>query len=141
SALLRGLPLFLAAENLQPFLTDEIRALTNLIVFRTEEGKLYGYDARLLPEICRVYLQARAANLLQSNEQHTIAVLCASLFTILAREDIHSLIDEATGYRQEQEIQALRVILADYVPTILRPLLPKFPGEFFQQLYRIHHWQ
>src|SRR5437870_1101225 len=48
-SLLHGLPPFLAAENLQPFLTPEIRALTNLIVFRCEEGKVYGYDARLLP--------------------------------------------------------------------------------------------
>jgi hypothetical protein len=50
------------------------------------------------------------------------------------------LVDEATGYRQQQEIQALRAILADYVSEALRHWLPRFPDEFFQQMYRLYHW-
>ncbi len=139
-SLLHGLPPFLAAENLQSFLTAEIRALTNLIVFRGEEGKLYGYDARLLPAICEVYQQATIANHLQSQEQQTVATLCASFSHILAQEDVLALVDEASGYQQQQEIQALRTILADYVSAALRPWLPRFPDEFFQQVYRLYHW-
>jgi hypothetical protein len=60
---------------------------------------------------------------------------------VLAQEDMFSLVDEATGYRQAQEIQELRVLLANSIPAVLRPWLPKFPNEFFQQLYRLHHWQ
>jgi hypothetical protein len=139
-ALLRGLPPFLATENLQPFLTPEILVLTNLIVFRSEEGKVYGYDARLLPSVCEVYHQAKIANRLQTEEQQSIATLCAFLANVLAQEDMLALVDEASGYRQQQEIQALRAILAGYVSEALRPWLPRFPDEFFQQMYRLYHW-
>lgn len=139
-SLLHGLPPFLAAANLQSFLTTEARALTNLIVFRGAEGKVYGYDARLLPAICEVYQQAAVADHLQSEEQQTVASLCSSLSHVLAQEDMLALVDEASGYQQQQEIQALRAILADYVSEALRPWLPRFPDEFFQQMYRLYHW-
>lgn len=51
-----------------------------------------------------------------------------------------SLVDEATGYRQEQEIQALRALLINHIPAPLHPWLSRFPDEFFQQMYRLHHW-
>jgi len=60
-----GLPPFLAAENLLPFISDELRLAVNPVVFRTRRGnKAYGYDARLLPLVCEVYLLARDAHLL-----------------------------------------------------------------------------
>ncbi len=59
-----GLPPFLAAENLQPFISDELRQAATPVVFRTKRGnKAYGYDARLLPLVCEVYLLARDAHL------------------------------------------------------------------------------
>src|SRR6266567_2997631 len=59
-----GLPPFLAAENLEPFISDELRQAATPVVFRTlRGGKAYGYDAKLLPLVCEVYLLARDAHL------------------------------------------------------------------------------
>src|ERR1700680_4388616 len=59
-----GLPPFLAAENLAPFVSDELRVAATPVVFRTTRGqKAYGYDAKLLPLVCEVYLLARDEHL------------------------------------------------------------------------------
>jgi hypothetical protein len=51
--LVDGLPPFLVAENLNPFITDELRQSTTPIVFRTVKGgRAFGYDAMLLPMVC-----------------------------------------------------------------------------------------
>ncbi len=55
-----GLPPFLAADNLNPFITNELRGATNPIIFRSLTGqRAFGYKAMLLPMVCEVYLQAR----------------------------------------------------------------------------------
>lgn len=56
------LPPFLATENLKPFISKELKDSTTPIPFRTPTGgKAYGYEAKLLPQVCEVYLSARDA--------------------------------------------------------------------------------
>ncbi len=55
-----GLPPFLAAENLLPFISEDLRQSTTPIFCRNEKGvRLAGYDATLLPMVCEVYLRLR----------------------------------------------------------------------------------
>lgn len=55
-----GLPTFLQAEQLNPFISEELRLATTPIVFRFRTGqRAAGYDAMLLPMICEVYLNLR----------------------------------------------------------------------------------
>src|SRR5437667_12121136 len=64
-----GMPPFLAAENLQPFISDKLRESTTPVFCRNEKGiRLAGYDAVLLPMVCEVYLKLRDFYLKQGKE-------------------------------------------------------------------------
>ena len=55
-----GLPFFLSADILKPFITDELRLSTTPIFFRLKSGpRAVGYDAMLLPQVCWVYQKLR----------------------------------------------------------------------------------
>ena len=61
TAMVDGLPPFLAANNLNPFVSAELRKSTTPIVFQNPVSgrKAFGYEAKLLPQVCEVYLLAR----------------------------------------------------------------------------------
>src|SRR6185437_56846 len=55
-----GLPFFLQAEALKPFINSELVASTKPVFYRYKSGKkAVGYRAQLLPEVAEVYLQLR----------------------------------------------------------------------------------
>jgi hypothetical protein len=156
-----GLPPFLAAENLLPFISDELRQAAMPVVFRTTRGnKAYGYDARLLPMVCEVYLLARDAHLkaLKDAEkrrekgedfearpillpnQERLVQTCDLLMRSMAKEHIVTLVDRATGYAEQEIRDELFKILGQYIAPHLLPWVPRFPDEFFRQVYRLHGW-
>lgn len=140
-AIVNGLPPFLAAENLSPFISEELREATTPIVFRNSKGKkAYGYDARLLPMICEVYLKARDARVDLPSQRHIVEA-CDLLMRGLAQVGIIALVDEATGYQKYRERDELNRILEKYIVEELRPWIKTFPEEFFKQVYRIHGWE
>lgn len=140
SLMVDGLPPFLAAENLKPFISDELRGATTPIVFRSLTGqKAFGYDAMLLPMVCEVYLKARRDGKLHST-QKDIAKACEVLMGGLARVGIIALVDEATGFQADRERDELVQILAAYIDPVLRPYAPRFPAGFFQEIYRLNRW-
>lgn len=143
-------PPFLVAENLRPFVSDELWRMSLPINFRTTKGgRARGYDARLLPKVCEIYLKARDANLLAEQEgnriltddQKRVAATCDLLIRGLAQVGIIALVDEATGYQEERDRDALSKILAAYINEELRPWIKEeFKPVFFQQIYRLHGW-
>ena len=156
-----GLPPFLAAENLTPFISDDLRQAALPVVFRTKRGnKAYGYDARLMPMVCEVYLLARDAHLRAMKEaqerrargesvearpillssQERLVQTCDLLMRSMAKDHIISLVDRATGYAEIEIRDELTKILAQYIAPHLMPYLPRFPNEFFRQVYHIHGW-
>lgn len=138
--LVDGLPPFLVAENLKPFVSDELRQSTTPIVFRTPKGsRAFGYDALLLPMVCEVYVNARDEGKLLKGQEH-IAEACYVLMKGLARLGIIALVDEATGYQEQRAKDELAKILEAYVQEEYRRWTRKFPEEFFRQIYRIHNW-
>jgi hypothetical protein len=57
-----GLPFFLQAEVLKPFISNELGMSTAPVLFKMKSGqKTVGYDAKLLPMVCEVYLRYRDA--------------------------------------------------------------------------------
>jgi hypothetical protein len=138
--LVDGLPPFLVAESLKPFISDELMQSTTPIVFRTVKGgRAFGYDAMLLPMVCEVYVNARDENKLLKGQEH-IAAACYILMKGLARVGIIALIDEATGYQEQRAKDELARILETYVLEEYRPWTRTFPEEFFKQIYRVHGW-
>jgi hypothetical protein len=157
-----GLPPFLAPTNLEPFISDDLRRAATPVVFRTTKGNRgYGYDAKLLPLVCEVYLSARDAHLeamrgaqlrrergervearqVLLHNQERIVHACDLLMRGMAKEHIVTLVDRATGYHDQEVRDELTKILAQYIAPHLMPYLPRFPDDFFREVYRIHGWK
>jgi len=134
---------FLVANNLQPFITHELRELAEPIAFRIAgEGsaKSWGYRAEMLPLVCWVYLDARAAGKLTS-KQEAAGQAAETLARGLATVGIIALVDEATGYQEVRARDELARILEHYVTPEFRPWIKTFPDDFFREIYRLQGWE
>jgi hypothetical protein len=137
-----GLPPFLVADALQPFITDELREATTPIIYRNLNGqRTYGYDALLLQMVCEVYLKLRDASIRKNGRvpkpfEHIIAA-CDILTRGFARVGIIALIDEATGYQADRARDALARILEEFIAKELQDYARCFTGEFYKELFRI----
>ena len=141
TSLVDGIPPFLAAENLKPFISDELLQSTTPIIFRSVSGiRAFGFDAMLLPMVCEVYLKARDRRAILPSQKHIVQA-CDLLMRGLARVGIIALVDEATGYQEQRAKDELIKILEAYVQPELRPWTKTFPDEFFRQIYRLQRWE
>ena len=137
-----GLPFFLQAEQLKQFITNELSESTTPIFYRTKNGKrAVGYDARLLPMVCEVYLKFRDYSLEKSgkvpaNYSHIIDAY-DTLMRGLAHVGIVALVDEATGYQEVRDRQALQAILDKYLTDEWAKWTKTFPDDFYKHLFRL----
>jgi len=140
NARLINVPPFLDAQNLQPFMDEEVREKIKLIDFTSKSGKkMAGYSADILPKICKIYLDARAANVLKSS-QLPLARASEILLLGLANIGIIALVDEATGYQYERERDELQKILKAYIAAELLPWQRQFPDIFYKEIFRLNGW-
>ena len=134
------LPFFLRSDNLRPFIYNELRTSTTYIRFRMPLGPhAIGYDAKILPKVCEVYLRARDADALLSSQAH-MAAQAEILIRGLATVGIIALIDEATGYQEIRAQRALATILEKFIAKELRPWTRTFPYDFYEQIFRLKGW-
>ena len=140
-----NLPPFLAAKNLEPFISKDLRCASAPISFKPLKGggfrgKASGYGAELLPAVCKVFLRAREAGVLQPNQLH-IAKQCEILICGFADVGIIALIDEATGYQKSREKDELQKILEAYVLKEYLAWTKCFPNEFYEEMFRLRGWE
>lgn len=135
-------PLFMAFENLKPFIDNELRALlASPIKFLTSTGQVgHGIKAEIIPKICNVWLRARDAGVL-GRRQEQIATRADLLVRGLAEVAIVSLVDEATGFQHDRARAALQEILEAFVAVELRGWVKTFPTEFYRQMFRLKNWR
>jgi len=134
------LPPFLRSLSLKPFITNKLIGESCPIVFKSVTGQISkGYKATLLPEVCEVYLKARDAGKLPHNQQH-VAAQCDILIRALAVTGIVALVDEASGYQEDREREALQKILSKYISEELLPWTKRFPDVFFKSYKRMYSW-
>ncbi len=133
---------FLAAANLQSFISDELREMVEPIAYRlpASGSRAWGYRAETLPMVCEVYLEARELNALAPS-QKPVAAAAEILVRGLARVGIIALVDECTGYQETRARYELQRILEAYVQAELRPWIRMFPDEFFREVYRLQGWE
>lgn len=138
---LSNLPVFLQANNLKPYLEPYfLKGGNSLITYKGINGqKLTGYDAKVLPEACKVYASAEDDDVLHDT-QFKIAKVCRTMIYGLASVGIIALVDDATDYVEQRNRNELQKILEKYIAEELRVWTKKFPNEFFKQVYRIHGW-
>lgn len=134
-------PSFIDAQNLQPYISDELRKELTEFEYVSKSGKMVrrGYKAEILPLVCDVYLQARADGAL-APQQMLLALQAEILTRSLAKVGIVALIDEATGYQSEREKDELQKILSAYISAELLPYQRRFPLEYYKQIYRLRGW-
>ena len=102
-------------------------------------GKINGYEATILVDICDAFLEARKTIKLSSRQQ-IIADQCEILMRGFARVGLIALIDEAMGYQYEREHNELQTILEKYISKELLPWQKTFPDVFYQELFRLNGW-
>lgn len=141
-----GIPFFLQAEVLKPFINDDLIASTTPIFYCDKSGKKsVGYNAEALPQVAEVYLKLRdsAANAgrpIPKQHEHIIWA-CDTVIRGLARVGIVALVDEATGYQEVRDKHALQAILDKYLRKELAAWAKRFPDDFYKEIFRLRDWQ
>lgn len=131
------LPVFLRTQSIRSFLTEDIVAAAKPVPFTMPKGgRAYGYRAELLPVVCDLYLKARQSGLLMANQEN-IARQAEILVRGLAQVGIIALVDEATGYQEIRERNALIEILETFVAKELQPWVRTFPDDFYKEMFRL----
>src|SRR5262249_39710012 len=95
--------------------------------------------ATILPDICAVLIDAGRQNKL-TPQQARLAERAAVLQHGFATVGIIALVDEATGYQDYRQRDALAKILERFVAKELRPWVKTFPAEFYKQIFRLNGW-
>jgi hypothetical protein len=135
------LPIFVAPRNLSPFISNDLLdGLLHPLVYRVKNRLAKGFPAELLPQICNVWLMARdaAALLPQQMEKCKKADI---LMRGLAEVGIIALVDEATGYQELRDRNALHKILELFIPKELLPWTKRFPDEYWKHIFRLKGWK
>jgi hypothetical protein len=101
--------------------------------------------------VCEVYLKLRDSTLREAAQkkalprmpyksQHIIDA-CDVLMRGLAHVGIVALVDEATGYQQVRDRDALEKILNEYIGKELAKWAKRFPDDFYEQMFRLKAWK
>jgi hypothetical protein len=130
------IPVFLAANNLKPFITSEIERNSKPVVFSWGGTEMIGYKAEFLLDVCNVFLDAERLGALRANQKH-IADQCRILQRSFAKLGVVGLVDEATGYQRLRSHDALSKLLEQYVEKEIQQWVKTFPDAFYEQLFRL----
>lgn len=131
------LPLYLSANNLKPFISEELLvALKPIVYVPCTGGTAHGVRAELLPKVCKVLLHARRAGKLHWRQEE-IAKQAEILQEGLAEVGIVALVDAATGYDKIRDQLALQEILNRYLTDEYAKWSRMFEPEFYKELFRL----
>ena len=131
---------FLATKSLKDYVSNSLReVIINPIRYKAHGVWAYGYEATILPEICDAVLKAREEGKLNYQQTH-IAKQCEVLVRAFARVGIVALVDEATGYQEIRDREALQEILRRYISEELLKWVKTFPMDFYKQIFRLKGW-
>lgn len=137
------LPEYVSKKYLAPHITDELKEkLINPISYISKSGSsVQGISAKLLPEICNIWLKAREKgaflNIPQEEAAQKAAKKAELLMRGLAHVGIIALVDEATGYQDVRDRVALQEILNKYINDEWAKWTKTFPDVFYKELFRL----
>lgn len=131
---------FVTTKSINPFVSKELsEMIKNPVRFRGHGSLSYGYEATILAEICDAVLASREAGELNHQQEH-IAKQAEILVRAFAKVGIVALVDEATGYQETRNREALQEILQRYIAKELMEWVRTFPLEFYKQIFRLKGW-
>jgi len=139
-----GKPAFLRAQNLRPFISDDLIEASQSIEFVPllggYQGRAFGYKANLLPEVCWVYQDALIADALLPSQRH-IGEAARIFLKALTNHAIDDLVDAATGFEDMRKRRAIDRIIERYVEAEARPWVRMFDLDFYRHIYRLNQWE
>jgi hypothetical protein len=135
-------PHFLAFKSLTPFIEKHLGDLQSIVVkYRTEKGALaHGIKAEIIPNICEVWMDADESGKL-GERQKAIAKKAKIISRALARVGIVALVDEATGYQEIRNKEALQALLDAFLQKEFAAWAKRFPDEFYKEIFRLRAWE
>ena len=98
----------------------------------------FGYEATLLIEVCEAFLRARDDGNL-SDAQLRVARRADAILRACAKVGIIALIDEATGYQEVRQRNALQLKLQAFIADDMQEWAKLFSDEFWLELARLEH--
>jgi hypothetical protein len=139
-----GLPAFMRANNLKPFIDNDLVESTTPLEFVPlrgpgYQGRAFGYKASLLPGVCWVYQDAMVAGKLLPSQTH-IGQACGRFLKALTNYAIEDLVDIATGFEDMRKRRAIDKIIEQYVEKDAQPWVKMFPLDFYRHIYRLNGW-
>lgn len=132
-------PRYLSPAFLRPFISKELAGLQPIPYLTKAGGLAKGVEAEAVPQICEVWLKAREVGKLNEIQLRT-AAKAEIILRGLARVGIAALIDEATGFQDERERNALAQILERFIAKELQPWVKTFPVDYYREIYRLRNW-
>jgi len=144
----------LGVQALKPFINLDL-VLVQLVEFRIPEvegtgNQVKGLPADLLIEICQGFVSAldyNSRNALppdvpkMTNRQQQMALKASLFLSACAKVGLDALIDEATGYQETRERDALQFKLRAYLATEMRKWEKTFPDELWIEFGRLTNWK
>ena len=131
------LPVFLAPNNIKQFISNDlIEGPLRIIVYKDGNRRSQGYVAEIIPIVCEIWLKARDARVLQSQQLDKVQ-RAEILMRGLAHIGIVALVDEATGYQEVRDRLALQAILDKFLKREFAAWAKRFPDEFYKEIFRL----
>ena len=139
-----GMPAFLRANNLKPYISNDLLQSTTPVEFIPYkgpgyQGRAFGYRARLLPQVCWVFQDALISRKLLPSQKH-IGEACRKLLKALTDYAIDDLVDRATGFDDIRKRDAINKMLEKYVRKDALPWIRMFDLDFYRHIYRLNRW-
>lgn len=115
-----------------------IEKIENPINFKPLTQDLaHGYDADILVDVCKAIIRAHESGKL-TKAQEGLLVQAKVLLQAFAKVGVAALIDEATGFQQVRDPNALRLLVQQYIEAEKREWEKQFPDEYYDELNRIY---
>jgi P63C domain len=97
----------------------------------------HGYEADVLVEVCKAIVRAADAEKLTAS-QSALALQAKILLNAFAKVGVTALIDEATGFQEIRQPDALRLLVQQYIEIEKREWEKQFPDDYYNELNRIY---
>lgn len=135
----QGMARISANSTLKPFMNNAlVMAIEEPVEITGKTPKpVHGYRAEILADLCDAILEARKAGALKTEQEKRYGQFAENLVRGFARVGIAALVDEATGYQEIREKNALQKILDRFLKDEARTWSKTFPDEFWQKLVKV----
>jgi hypothetical protein len=131
---------YLRAENLQPYVPQKFRDKglnESSLFFFNISNDAHGFEATDLIDFCDMYLKAMIDGVLHKN-QIQLAKQATIIIKAFAKVGIIAAIDEATGYKKQQD--EYQKLLSLYIAEELQPWIRTFGEDYYYHIYRLKGW-